>query len=203
MAKDFVDRIFLKLFGDKEESPEVIHPVKEKLTRGNRFLSDWEEWQVSSRAAALLLRLESLYWDTARGSGTDVFHIHSTPQANGFFFDDRTGVMAGEFSFVLDYLRDRALEEGYTLYSSEKKYSEKSTSVQVVERHYLKPSLDRSLELPIDQRYGNILMEYVAYDDKPAYLKLMVTCYSDRNYTAAKNFKDLVPKLFAPPSSDQ
>lgn len=197
MAKEFVDRMLKKLFGEKEESTEVeMSPVKEKLSRGEKFLYEFQEWKDSNRSAAVLSRLSSLHEDVRNGHETDLLHIHKTPQANGFFFDHRTGIEAEEFSFVLDHFKERALEEGYALYTSEKRYQEKSDSVQEMERHYLKPSLDSSLQTPIDQRYGNILLEYVAYNNKPAYLKVMVSCYSDRNYTEALNFQDLAAKFF-------
>jgi hypothetical protein len=197
MAKEFVDRILKKLFGEKQDSSlEEMPPIKEKLTRSDKFLYEFQEWKDSNRCAAVFSRLASLHEDVLNGQKTDLLHVHKTPQANGFFFDDRTGVEADEFSFILDYFKDRALEEGYTVYSSEKRYQEKSDSVQEMERHYLKPSLDPYLELPIDQRYGNILLEYVAYNNKPAYLKVMVSCYSDRNYTQALDFRQLAEKLF-------
>ncbi|MFT4770364.1 MAG: hypothetical protein ACJAZC_001854 [Cryomorphaceae bacterium] len=198
MAKEFVERILKKLFKEKEDSPmEDLAPVVEKLSRGAKFLYDFQDWKESDRGVTVLSRLAGLNQDSTDGVESDLFHIHKTPQANGFFFDDRTGVEAGEFSFVLDHFKERALEEGYTVYTSEKRYQEKSDSVQVIERHYLKPTLDRSLKIPIDQRYGNILMEYVAYNDKPAYLKVMVSCYSDRNYSVALDFQELAPKLFS------
>ena len=198
MAKEFVDRILKKLFGEKQDSQmEDMAPVKEKLTRGDKFLYEFQEWKDSDRSAAVFSRLASLHQDVLNGQETDLLHIHKTPQANGFFFDDRTGVEAAEFSFILDYFRDQALDEGYSIYSSEKRYQEKSDSVQEMERHYLKPSIDPALQLPIDQRYGNILLEYVAYNDKPAYLKVMVSCYSDRNYTEALDFEHLATKLFS------
>lgn len=198
MAKEFVDRLLKKLFGGNQESEiEEMAPVKEKLIRGDKFLYNFREWKDSDRSAAVLTRLSSLHDDVRNGHETDLLHIHKTPQANGFFFDDRTGVDAEEFSFILDYFKERALDEGYTLYSSEKRYQEKLDSVQEMERHYLKPSIDPSLELPIDQRYGNILLEYVSYNDKPAYLKVMVSCYSDRNYTEAMDFEDLAVQLLS------
>jgi hypothetical protein len=198
MAKEFVDRILNKLFGDREEtSPEEMLPIKEKLKRSDKFLYKFQEWKDSGRSKAVFTRLSNLHKDVLNGQRTDLLHVHKTPQANGFFFDDRTGVAAEEFSFILDYFKDRALEEGYSIYSSENRYQEKSDSVQEMERHYLKPYLDPSLELPIDQRYGNILLEYVAYNKKPAYLKVMVSCYSDRNYTKALDFSGLVQKFFS------
>ena len=97
----------------------------------------------------------------------------------------------------IDHFKKVVINEGYTLYTSDKKYQEKAQSVQVVERHYMKPSLSKDIKLPIDQKYGNVLVEFVAYNDEPAYLKVMATCYSDRNYTEALDFEMLARKLFS------
>lgn len=198
MAKEFVDRILKKLFGNSEVSQiEELPPIKEKLIRGDKFVHKFQEWRNSDRVGIVLSQLSSLYQESRNDSEVEILHIHKSPQANGFFFDERAGVKPEEFSYILDHFKMQALDSGYTLYSSEKKYQEKTDSVQVVERHYLKPALDRSLKLPIDQRYGNILLEYVSYNDKPAYLKVMASSYSDRNYSEVLDFQELVSKLFS------
>jgi len=171
-------------------------PVKEKLIRGNKFQKAFFEWKDSDREIEVLDRLKMQYQDTKAGSQADLFHIHKSPQANGFFFDDRIGISPQEFSFLLDSFKHRTAAMGYSLYSSERHSIEKSETVQVIERHYLKPEIDRSFNPPIDQRYGNVLLEYVAYNHKPAYLKVMVTSYSDRNYKEALDFRKFIERLF-------
>ena len=52
------------------------------------------------------------------------------------------------------------------------------------------------MEPPIDQRYGNISLELILYNDKPHYLKLMASVYSDRLYSEPESFSDLVELLF-------
>jgi hypothetical protein len=198
MPKDFVDRIFNKLFkGREESSDEEMAPIKEKLVRGEKYLEEFEAWVNSDRKSIILDRLAREYADLEKGKRPDMFHIHKSPQADGFFFDERMGISVKEFSYLLDYFKEQTLDQGYTLYSSERHSIDKSESVQTVERHYLKPDLGRDLTTPIDQKYGNVLMEYVAYDAKPAYLKVMVTSYSDRSYSKALDFPAFAEKLFS------
>jgi hypothetical protein len=204
MANQFVERILNGLFGSRSESlSEELAPIKEKLVRHEKFAKEFDNWKSSTRPSQLLYSLSELYEEALMGSANSLLNLHQTPQANGFFFDDRSGVNTDEFSFLLDHFRDQTLSEGYTVYTSDKKYEEKSDSVKVTEKHYLKPTLDRSMEIPIDQRYGNILLEYVSFNGNPAYLKVLATCYSDRNYSKPLEFELLVKKLFDVPNLDR
>jgi len=197
MAKEFVDRILSKLFGEKENpSEEGMPAIKEKLTRSSRFNNQMRAWLSTSRSSELMDFIFAEYERSVQNNGNGLLHLHSTAQANGFFFDSRIGLKKEEFNYLLDHFKDAVLDLGYTLYTSDVKYKEKSDSVQVVERHYLKPSLSKELVFPIDQKYGNVLLEYVAYNGEPAYLKVMATCYSDRSYTKAMEFGALVKLLF-------
>ncbi|MCH2215314.1 MAG: hypothetical protein MK086_09105 [Flavobacteriales bacterium] len=198
MAKEFVERILKKLFGDRQEpDSEEMAPIKEKLIRSEKFEYQMRDWSLGERGKDVLHSLNSEYQIALSSEGNNLVHLHRSPQANGFFFDKRIGAHAIEFKYLLDHFKKVVINEGYTLYTSDKKYQEKAQSVQVVERHYMKPSLSKDIKLPIDQKYGNVLVEFVAYNDEPAYLKVMATCYSDRNYTEALDFEMLARKLFS------
>jgi hypothetical protein len=199
MAKEFVDRILKKLFGERVDSAaDEIAPIKEKLVRSPKYMIQYDDWKSSQRFVDMLELLEASYSESILNPGGDTMQWHNSPQANGFFFDNRYEFKSVEFSYLMDYFRDQVLKEGYSTYLSDKKYLEKSESVQVIERHYLKPTLTKDIKVPIDQKYGNVLIEYVAYNDAPAYLKVMASCYSDRNYSKALDFSDLAESFFNP-----
>lgn len=203
MPKEFVDQLLNKLFGSsKKDEPQEAPVISEKLIRKPDYLDRYLEWLDSNRYAAVLLRLKSLHAEADR-ENVEHFHIYRSPQANGFFFDENTGVNQEEFSFLLDHFRDATLDEGYRLYTSDTKLTEKSNSVQKIERHYLKPAPAKEMSLPMNQRYGNVLMEYVSYNERPAYLKVMVSCYSDRNFTEALPYAQIAKKLFSPINPDR
>jgi len=55
--------------------------------------------------------------------------------------------------------------------------------------HYLKPKHDFSS--PIDQKYGNVQIEYIEKDNEPTRIKFMANSYPDRQYKAAMDFESL------------
>jgi hypothetical protein len=57
--------------------------------------------------------------------------------------------------------------------------------------HYLKPHPGQST-VKANQRYGNIMIELVTFNEKPQYIKLMANIYQDRLFTEALNFDDFV-----------
>lgn len=203
MPKEFVERVLNKLFGSSKND-EVQEPpvITERLVRSERFLKEYAQWADSERSLFVLEGLRDLH-SLAENGQTDFLHRYSSPQANGFFFDERAGVKREEFDFLLDHFRDVSLDLGYSIYTSDRKLTEKVGSVQRTDRHYLKPAIPKKLVSPMNQLYGNVLLEYVAYNDNPAYLKVMVSCYSDRNFTEALPYEVFAERLFRNLGFDQ
>ena len=79
----------------------------------------------------------------------------------------------------------------------DRKIDEVNEQVRTTEKLYYKPlvSVDTSSD-KIDQRYGNVSIEKIYLDNKPNYLKVLVTLYSDRQYHDAKPFDQFMDKLF-------
>ncbi len=74
---------------------------------------------------------------------------------------------------------------------------DKDKYVETKERYYLKPIInaENTNEL-FNQRFGNIMVEQVLIDNKPSYLKFMASIYSDRLYTEALGFEELMEAIF-------
>ena len=105
------------------------------------------------------------------------------------FFRDK------EFSFILDFLAESILNNfNYKVANADFRMAEKGSKVESVERRYLKPKTNFST--PIDQQFGNILIENRLEDNKPKALKLQVNVYQDRNYQNPREFQDLIDSLF-------
>jgi hypothetical protein len=72
-----------------------------------------------------------------------------------------------------------------------------NNQVRVTEKFYLKPPLQAPVENElISQLFGNVSIEKISVDNKPSYLKLLVTVYSDRLYQNAKPFDQMMDRLF-------
>lgn len=198
MSSDFFQSIVRKIFGKDEPEQVAVPLVTEKLVRNGAFAERYAAWKDSADREVALTILRSVWDDlgaNTRRKEMDFFKYVS-PQSNGFFFNPNLGIPNEVFTYLLDYFKDVLIENGYQLYMSDRRYSDKPQGVECIERHYLKPGMEQGAEFPVNQRFGNIIVEYYRVDDKPSYLKLMANVYSDRNYTKALPFSTLADLLF-------
>jgi len=193
----FSSRILKKLFGSNNDKEPL---VSGKLERSVAFQSEYERWKESSILNSVLGDLQIAYNNSnAHGAYNPAFHVYNSKQANGFFFNTQMRFTDEIYSYILEYFKDRVLDLGYSIYTSDRKLSDKENGVQQVDRHYLKPALTDT-QPPIDQKYGNVLIELFTLNEEVQYLKVMVSVYSDRNYSVPKPFLEFIEFLFNPPT---
>lgn len=121
--------------------------------------------------------------------------LHCTDNLKGvvFFYDERIG--PNNFSFLFELLKDRVLQQGYTLRSGNK--------LECKEQHIEKLLL---VPLPEDvpgtklcnQRYGNVLLDYMRLKNKPGYIRLMANTYQDPHFSRPLLFEELLEKVLRP-----
>jgi len=126
-------------------------------------------------------------------------HVFDSSSANGFALSFPKDLGKLGFQHLFDLLKEQVLTMGYKLANSDRKLTDKGQFVMTVERHYLKPKT-RQFEPPVDQRYGNVLIELVKEDDAPQYIKVMASVYNDRMYQPAAPFHEFLEALFTPPA---
>lgn len=195
MANEFVQSILDKLFGNKSSERDGNF-VSGPLKRESKFSDAFEVWKSSSVSGEVLSKIGEAYSDVAlNGRYRQDFHFYESPQANGFFINLKLGISEQSFPFLMDLFKERVLASGYTIYTSDRKYREVPTGMKRIDKHYLKPELGVEIETPINQRFGNVLLEYTAINEKPEYLKVMASVYSDRNYRKADTFEELMEVL--------
>lgn len=189
------DDLFNKLFPERQKNRPV--EVQEELRRSESYLQAYTEWKNSGQAVELMRKVEKSYEMKKGGiEGLYPIHLFNSAAANGFALSYHPTISRQEFRFLLDYLRDRVLALGYRLANTDHQIRDKETYIQTTEKHYLKPPISRAAAKKSEQRYGNILLEYVLIDNQPSYLKLMVTIYTDHLYSKAQSYDELIEKLF-------
>lgn len=194
LKNDFVKNILSTLFG----SNEPIGALNGPLVRKESFVKKYNSWKGSPPREDIYSRLSVLFEEVRfENEFRPEFYIYSSPQANGFYFNEKLRIDPIEFDFLLDSFRETILGMGYINYTSDVRYTEKSTGIQRIDRHYLKPEIDRAAGKPREQKFGNILLELYFLDDKPQYLKVMVSVYSDQNYKEPEGFDVFVKNLFS------
>ena len=86
---------------------------------------------------------------------------------------------------------------GYRRVSLDRKIEEVHDLVRVTEKYYFKPPLSAAdLDNKIDQLFGNISLEKIYLNNKPNFLKVLVTVYADRLYLKAAPFDRFMDQLF-------
>jgi hypothetical protein len=126
-------------------------------------------------------------------SSPDV-HILKGTSANGLAVSYDDTLNKDDLTFLMEALKDEVLSLGYKRSNADQTIREKGNGTEKICKYYLKPIIKGSA--PFDQKYGNILIEEVLINDKPSYLKLVVSSYHDSSYRKALPFSELFKILF-------
>lgn len=192
MKNDFVKNILERLFG----SEKPIELLNGPLVRSASFQRSLGEWRANANFEETYAVLYYLFSRVAvEEQGHPAFNVFSSPQANGFYFNRHTAFEFDLYPYILDSFKDRVLDFGYFLYTSDIRYNEVSAGVQQIDRHYLKPKNTFTSGEVIDQKFGNILIELYYLDEVPQYLKVLATVYSGKSYSKPLDFNSFCAYL--------
>lgn len=190
----YFDYIYSRLFGKTGSSSRIL--VNEIIQRSQSFLDRFQAWKNSDSCAEFLNDLWQSYFWQRKGVDKDphILLMEST-YSNGFAisYEDKFG--KNNFRYLFDYLADQVKLLDYRLVMSRHTMQEKGDVVEMKEMHYLKPK--PSFIEPIDQKYGNVQIEYIEENDQPTRIKLIANSYPDRKYKQADSFENLAEYIFS------
>jgi hypothetical protein len=192
---NFFDDLFKKVFKPSGETPMR---VKENFTIKDAERADLAQWLKLEESEQLLSIVYKNYHFKRSGIDTHPqVHILDSPYANGFALTYEEPFDLKSFSRIFLAFSQRILALGYEQVSLDRKFEEINEQVKVTEKFYFKPPLQLPVagEL-ITQLYGNVTLEKVSVDNKPNFIKLLATVYSDRLYQDAKPFDQLMDRIF-------
>lgn len=190
----FFDNVVGKLFGKQSPKTAFIHEV---MSRSDKETAVYEDWKRTENFENLISDVERGYYLKKQGIASSMeIHLLESKYSNGFAITFNDEFTEENFQHVFDYLKERGLEQGYKLAQADRRILDKDTYEETIEKWYLKPNGDDLGTGIADQKFGNILIEKVAIDRKPSYLKLMANVYQDRLYTEAKPFSELIELIF-------
>lgn len=191
---EWLDRLREKLFGSPELSTGRLY--QGSLIRPLRWATEHTDWLSHGRTDRMLRGLRRRLQDE-RLSGTGDLHLLETPQAAGLQFRRPASATADDLRHLMDLWRDRVLAEGYRVQNSDIRIGVDGSAR---ERHYLKPVITATdVQGTMDQRYGNVLLEAFGPADDLQHLRVLVTVYSDRNYSPALPAGPLLDRLLEEP----
>ncbi|AEL24435.1 hypothetical protein [Cyclobacterium marinum] len=190
----FIDSLLGNLFSGKSNR-EVI---RENFSRSKQDEQEVTLWLEGEEGAETLKMVYDNYHLLQAGvNKKPEIHLFQSSYANGFAVIYSDPFTMESFSKLFFGLGQRMLQLGYRKVSMDRKIDELNDQVRTTEKLYFKPltSGDNYSE-KIDQLFGNVSLEKIYLDNKPDYLKVLVTLYSDRQYHEAKPFDQFMDKLF-------
>ncbi len=172
--------------------------VKENFVLKESEQLDLDSWMNSEEFEELsALVYKNFHFKRTQINAQPQVHVYESPYANGFAVTFGSPFTPKSFSRLFLAFSRRILALGYNQVSLDRKLEEINDQVKMTEKFYFKPPLQIPVEGElISQLYGNVALEKVSIDNKPSYLKLLATVYSDRLYQDAKPFDQLMDRIF-------
>jgi hypothetical protein len=196
----YFDKLVEKIFPAKlKGDPTTI--VHEIIRRSDREKQEYQKWKEREDSNQWLKEIEQAYHykKTQIRSTIDV-HLFSSNGANGFAVTYHPSMNKKDFQHLFDFFKEQTLGMGYRVASSDRRIADRGNFIETKDKYYLKPPLNAadldSVPILCDQLYGNVLIEQILVNDKPSYIKLLVSFYSDRMYKEARSYDEFIERLF-------
>lgn len=187
---NFFEKIINRLFPVEDEI--TVHEI---MKRSPGFIKKYQEWILSVNHKSLMNDLRKSIFDKNRGLKPIVgMEIFQSKYANGILISPGDALPFEYLVFLMEHIKDRLIAWNYRLVQSDRKINEKDNNVHSIEKYYLKPPL--SSGKPIDQHFGNIIIELILVNNTAIKLKTIANIYSDRMYNDPRKFEDLISLLF-------
>jgi hypothetical protein len=188
----FFEELVNKIFPKNKKDIVLANEV---LKRSRQEFDSYQDWAQSGLSKEILEKVFRAY----HLKKTDIkdpipIALFQSDKANGFAIANCHSLLNSDYKMLLEHFKKQVLTLGYRQSGSNRKVTAEEDRVITKEFYYLKPPIQ--MEPPIDQKYGNINLELILYDDKPHYLKVMASVYSDRLYSEPLNFEELVAVMF-------
>ncbi|MEO9476534.1 MAG: hypothetical protein ABJG41_13410 [Cyclobacteriaceae bacterium] len=194
----FFDQVYNKLFTSKPTGL-ILHEV---LKRNSSYLDEYLLWKESKVPNQLLHNIaESLRLKQDGILKKPDVHHFSSDLNNGFAITYDSSLDKTHFKFLFDLMAEKVQELGYKISVSDLMVTGKKKYVESKEKYYLKNRISDTT--PIDQKYGNVIIELISIDDEPSFIRLMAQAYNDRLYKEPENFDDLAKYLLNTDTKNQ
>jgi len=190
----FFDQVYQKLFSKENVSEEVL--IFETIKRSINYKDAYANWKSERQYEPISERIFNAYLMKQKAViGELEVYILNSSRSNGLAIQYDNHFGQKEFQFYFDFLAEKVNKLNYKRANSDITVTNKKDKVESVEKHYLKPK-STLLNEPLEQYYGNILIELISSNDQPEMLRIKANTYSDRSYKNALSFHNLAEYLF-------
>jgi hypothetical protein len=189
-AEDILSQLF-----PAELSPN--QPLfQEPLRRTRNERADYRLWKRTRSYRPLSKLFRGACWLKKIGIRCSVnVHLFESQAACAFSISCSDFIDHKNFQHYFDYLRERILTLGYLPHRSERELLDRVLYVETVERHSFRlPDLTND-QGKLIQLYGHVYLELIRVNDRPSYLRLMVTKVVDSRFAVPLPFDDLMNRV--------
>ncbi|HET6243345.1 MAG: hypothetical protein H0V01_11265 [Bacteroidetes bacterium] len=189
----FFDTLFNQFFSRENKVKSI--DISENLLRSDKYIAAYQKWRNSTRPVEFSEQIAKAY-QLKKAGVEDNIHVslYNSVYANGFFFTINDAMDENELEFIFDYFKERVLDMGYFLATSDRRIREKNSQIEEIQKHFLKPKNKMNEDL-LEQLYGNVLIEYVKINGISSYIKIMANVYSDSKFKKPLGFDEFMEKL--------
>ncbi len=192
----FFEQIIEKIFPAKITANQPL--VREVLQRSIKDQANYKIWLDSSFQKEMIKKISKAYFYKKANISSELqVHLFNAHGANGFAITYHQDFEVKSFQHLLDYFKDLILRLNYRLQIADRQMTDKGSYVETIDKYYLKPYIkEDAMEAKIcNQLFGNVLLEHVSIDNKPSYIKILVTTYNDYSFTKALDFDEFTEIL--------
>lgn len=170
--------------------------LQEPLRRTRNERIDYRLWKRARGYRALSQLFRGACWLKKVGIRCSVnVHLFDSQAACAFSISCSDFIDNKSFQHYFDYLRERILTVGYRPHRSEREMLDRVLYVETVERHSFRlPDMVNDQGKMI-QLYGHVYLELIRVNDRPSYLRLMVTKVADSRFAPARPFEELMNRV--------
>lgn len=186
-----------ELLYQTEQSTSGQPAVHKVLERTFASREAYASWKYGGNVKETMEWLLSNYQSNISGGKVDrSIAFLDTPSKKGFVLYLMDGHLETNHpEHLMDFIKERVLDLGYTLYTSDLKSYSQGEDVESQQRHYLKPPLNFVPNKKLSQLFGNIAIEYILRNDQPYMFKFSATTYQDYMFEDAQTFEQLMRQL--------
>lgn len=201
-------KLIASLFGDSQPSLKDIEPLSSHVLTPKPELIEhklierttdekyhFDLWKDSPERITMMewMYEEFKTFEKEKTACDEAMDFIVSPSTKGFIWrynENRWTQL--DVHHVFDYLQLRVKELGYKKYVSEVKVHKTGNKLEALHRHYLKPPVTYGEGQLLPQQWGNILICVSECDGKTTDLKFSATTYTDKLYTQAAEFTELM-----------
>ena len=175
-------------------SRPAIHTT---LERPNNSLASFKKWKDNTSYYSTMDWILSNYQSYLAGGKVDrSIAFLNTPSKKGFvLYLADNNIETQHPEHLMDYLKERIINLGYNLYTSDLKSYSAQDGIETQQRHYLKPPLEFVPNKKLSQLFGNISIDLILKNDNPYLFKFSATTYQDHMFADAKKFDQLMKTI--------